>query len=100
MANNSSGHQAFGFPGPPAPVGSFDLAHLKAMTKNRGIDERFLYSRFIAGKLEATALEDQIEIYSFLAIERFFSIASDLGFMDLCIPSMRAVFFKITIQSV
>ena len=42
------------------------------MTKNRGIDERFSYSRFNAGKLEATALEDQIEIYSFLPIERFF----------------------------
>ena len=28
MANYPSGYWAFGFPGPPAPVRSFDLAHL------------------------------------------------------------------------
>ena len=40
--------------------------------KNCEIDERFSYSRFNAGKLEATALEDRIGEKGFSAIERFF----------------------------
>ena len=45
---------------------------LETKAKNRGIDERFSYSRFNAGKQGATALEHRIGEKGFSPIERFF----------------------------
>ena len=52
--------------------GGVGVVVVDGTAKNCEIDERFSYSRFNAGKLEATALEDRIGEKGFSAIERFF----------------------------